>query len=280
MEIYQFLKLANAINDNENVNKIILASVLKKDLSWIYGNLRKIESNKKILHNYLSLIKKYADGFPLGYILGYVFFNNHKILVDQNVLIPRNETEILVNQTLFYVNSLFSFKSLDVLDLCTGSGCIAVSLALQKPNWNFIASDLSVSALRIAHLNQKLYDLDNITLVESDLFDNLNNKKFDIIISNPPYIDKNSNTYNSNNLIHEPELALFADNFGLKNYQKIFLEILNFTKKDFFIALEIGFDQKEAIEKLLQDEFNDYFYWFEKDYSNNWRFLFISSKQL
>lgn len=280
MKLYQFLNLAKTINDNDNVNKIILSNLLKKDLIWLYANLNSLNNNKKTLTIYLNLIKKYANGFPLGYILGYVFFNNNKILVNQNVLIPRNETEILVEKTLIYAKQIFNFNSLNVLDLGTGSGCIAISLALKETNWNIIASDISTKALNVARLNQKLYQLNNINLVHSDLFTNLNNIKFDIIVSNPPYIDKNSNNYNINNLQHEPELALFANNFGLSYYQKILAIILNFTNKDFFIALEIGFDQKEAIENMLKEKFNSYFYWFEKDYNNHFRFLFISSKAL
>ncbi|MGL5268685.1 MAG: peptide chain release factor N(5)-glutamine methyltransferase [Spiroplasma sp.] len=279
MKIYQFLKFAKILNNNENVNKIILANLLAKDLSWIYANLNSLNLDEKQLKQYLILIKKYVAGFPLGYILGYVFFSGNKILVDQNVLIPRNETEILVEKTLLYSSKLFNLKSLDILDLCTGSGCIAVSLALKRLDWNFIASDISTKALNIAALNKDFYYLNNIKLVESDLFTNLKNSKFDIVVANPPYINQNAINY-STSLVYEPELALFADDFGLYYYQRILASVLKFTKQDFLIALEIGFDQKQALEKLLVDKFNSYFYWFEKDYSNHWRFLFISSKKL
>lgn len=280
MKIYQILKLAKTINNDENVNKIILANLLNKDLNWVYANFNIFELDEKFLNQYLILIKKYFTGFPLGYILGYTFFKGNKIFLNQNVLIPRNETEILVERTLFYTEKLFNLKSLNVLDLCTGSGCIAISLALAKPNWNIIASDISNSALKVADLNKNFYCLNNIDLVKSDLFLNLKDQKFDVIISNPPYIDKNDNNYNINNLIHEPELALFANNFGLEYYQEIFAVILKFTKKDFFLALEIGFNQKQSIEKLLKNNFDSYFYWFEKDYQNYWRYLFVSSKEL
>lgn len=279
MKIYQFLNFAKAISDNENINKLILANFLKKDLSWVYANLKTIDFSEEQLEQYLDLIKKYRDGLPLGYLLGYVFFSGNKILVDQNVLIPRNETEILVEKTLYYSNKLFNGEALDTLDLCTGSGCIAISLALKKSNWNFIASDVSTKALKIAALNKDYYHLDNIQLVSSDLFANLKNKKFDIIIANPPYIDRLAKNYSSS-LIHEPDLALFADDKGLYYYQQIFLSVLKFTKQDFFVALEIGFDQKQALEAMLVKKFKHYFYWFEKDYNSHWRFLFISSMSL
>lgn len=280
MEIYQFLNLAKAINDNENVNKIILVNLLKKDLPWLYANLNTLQDDQTVLKEYLSLVQMYADGLPLGYIFGYVFFNNNKIFVDKNVLIPRNETEILVNHTLSYTEKLFSNKKIDVLDLCTGSGCIAITLALKQLDWNIIASDISSKALEIARLNQNFYQLQNIKLVESDLFANLTDNKFDLIICNPPYINKNSNTYDKTNLLHEPEIALFADNFGLIYYQRIFATFLQYTKKDFLLALEIGFDQKLILEAILQEQYSNYHYWFEKDYDNHWRYLFISSKAL
>ncbi|MBE4704219.1 peptide chain release factor N(5)-glutamine methyltransferase [Spiroplasma platyhelix] len=280
MQIYQFLNLARTVNDNENVNKIILVNLLNKDLVWLYSNLNTIKYDQKFLKKYLALVKQYADGLPLGYIFGYVFFNGNKILVDKNVLIPRNETEILVDRALFYAEKLFASKILNVLDLCTGSGCIAISMALKKANWNFIASDISTKTLDTARLNQNLHQLVNVKLVTSDLFVNLAESKFDLIVCNPPYIEKSSDTYQISKLAHEPELALFADDGGLEFYQRIFASVLNYTKPDFLLALEIGFDQKQALEKMLAEKFSSYFYWFEKDYQNHWRFLFISSKGL
>ncbi|MDQ7982948.1 MAG: peptide chain release factor N(5)-glutamine methyltransferase [Spiroplasma sp.] len=280
MKYYQFLSLARKINQNENVNKLILANLLEKNLTWIYANLNVVNTDRFFLQKYLSLVKKYASGWPLAYLSGHVFFYNYKIFVNEDVLIPRNETELLVSRVLFWSQKLFSFMPIKVLDLGTGSGCIAISLALKKPEWQIFASDISDKALEIAKLNQEFYHLDRLTLVKSDLFNNLTNEKFDIIISNPPYIDKSKKDYQINNLKHEPELALFADNFGLAYYQKILASVLNFTNKDFLIAFEIGFDQKSALESILALNFQNYFYWFEKDYSNHWRFLFISSCKL
>lgn len=280
MKYYQFLTLARKVNQNDNVNKLILANLLDKDLTWIYANLNTVNSDGYFLQKYLSLVKKYSSGFPLAYLSGHVYFYNYKIFVNENVLIPRNETELLVSRTLSWSQKLFNSVPLKVLDLGTGSGCIAISLALKKPEWKIFASDISDKALEIAKLNQEFYRLEQLNLVKSDLFNNLANEKFDIVISNPPYIDKNTNNYQINNLKHEPSLALFANNFGLEYYQKILASVLNHTNKDFLIALEIGFDQKPALESLLIANFKNYFYWFEKDYSNHWRFLFISSRKL
>lgn len=280
MQITQILKLAHSINDDEQVNKIILTNLIKQDLTWLYANLNTISYDADFLDTYLALVAKYASGYPLGYIFGYVFFTGHKILVDQNVLIPRNETELLVERTLFHAAKIFNGKQLDVLDLGTGSGCIAVSLALKNPDWNLIASDISSEALAVAASNKALHQLENIKLVASDLFTNLKDQQFDLIVSNPPYIDHQSNSYQISNLSHEPDLALFAENFGLEYYQRIFSSIAEFSKKEFLVALEIGFDQKPVLEKILQKQFPNYFYQFENDYQQHWRFLFISSKVL
>ena len=280
MKYYQFLSLARKINQNDNINKLILANLLKKDLTWIYANLNMVNTDKNFLRKYLSLVKKYASGFPFAYLSGHVFFYNYKIFINKNVLIPRNETELLVSRTLYWSQKLFNLVPLKVLDLGTGSGCIAISLALKNPEWEVFASDISDKALKIAKLNKEFYHLDRLNLVKSNLFSNLVDEKFDIVISNPPYIDKSKKNYQVNNLKYEPELALFADNFGLGYYQRILKSILNFTNKDFLISFEIGFDQKSELESILTENFQNYFYWFEKDYSNHWRFLFISSRQL
>lgn len=279
MQIYEILNLARARNNNENVNKIILANLLKQDLAWVYANLKTTKYDQKFLDQYLNLIQQYVAGMPLGYILGHVFFHGQKILVDHNVLIPRDETEGLVDLSLSYADKFFKSQTLAVLDLCTGSGCIAISLAKAKPKWNLIASDISAKALKVARANQQLHQVENLVFVASDLFANLD-KKFNLIICNPPYIDQTSDSYQSKNLSHEPALALFADNSGLDYYQRIFSTILHYVQEEFLLAFEIGFDQKDVLEAMVQEQFQDYSYWFEQDYNHHWRFLFISSRPL
>lgn len=277
LQIYQLLAKAKTINQQDHVNKEILVYLVKQDLAWLYRNLNTTQYDEQFAQKYLELVQQYANGVPLGYLVGHVFFRGQKIFVDQNVLIPRPATELLVEKTLVYAEKLFGPQKLNVLDLGTGSGCIATSLATAQPNWKFTASDVSIKALQVAQSNLALHDIKNVQLVASDLFANLPNQQFDILISNPPYIDRTSNTYEEKNLQHEPALALFAEQHGLYFYQQILATMKHYLKQDFLVAFEIGFDQKEVLTKILAKDFSQNSYWFEKDYQGHWRFLFISN---
>lgn len=275
MTYRDYLLLAKKINKkNEQINKIILLKFINKDLSWLYANLSQTIAID-FLESYLQLVKKFVAGYPLQYIIGYQWFLDHKFVVDNRVLIPRNETEELVKNVFVYAQNIFNNDNLKVLDLGTGSGAIAISLALKKPNWNIVASDISKDALTIAKINNDNFNLKNINFVESDIFTNLKNHKFNIIISNPPYIDETANTFSKNNLQYEPKLALFADHKGLYFYEVIFQQCHAVLEKSFLLAFEFGFDQKEALTILIKKYLPQYNYKFIKDINNKWRMLFI-----
>lgn len=275
MKYKDYLLAANCINKNdEKTNKIILLHFIEKDLSWLYANMDlKIEND--FLEQYLYLIEKYVAGYPLQYIVCYEYFYGNKFFVDDRVLIPRSETEELVNYVFEYSKNIFHNDKLSVLDLGTGSGVIAISIALKKPQWKVVASDISVPALEVAKINGKSHNLKNIKFIESDLFSNLKNHKFNIIISNPPYIDQTSDTYIISNLKHEPQSALFAKENGFLLYKLIFQQCANFLSKPFLLAFEFGFDQKEKLEILVKKYLCAYHYEFVKDINGKWRMLFI-----
>lgn len=275
MKYKDYLLAANCINkSDEKTNKIILLHFIEKDLSWLYANMDlKIEND--FLEQYLYLIEKYVAGYPLQYIVCYQYFYGNKFFVDDRVLIPRSETEELVNYVFEYSKNIFHNDKLSVLDLGTGSGVIAISIALKKPQWKVVASDISVAALEVAKINGKSHNLKNIKFIESDLFSNLKNHKFNIIISNPPYIDQTSDTYIISNLKHEPQSALFAKENGFLLYKLIFQQCANFLSKPFLLAFEFGFDQKEKLEILVKKYLCAYHYEFVKDINGKWRMLFI-----
>lgn len=275
MKYKDYLLAANCINKNdEKTNKIILLHFIEKDLSWLYANMDlKIEND--FLEQYLYLIEKYVAGYPLQYIVCYEYFYGNKFFVDDRVLIPRSETEELVNYVFEYSKNIFHNDKLSVLDLGTGSGVIAISIALKKPQWKVVASDISVPALEVAKINGKSHNLKNIKFIESDLFSNLKNHKFNIIISNPPYIDQTSDTYIISNLKHEPQSALFAKENGFLLYKLIFQQCTIFLSKPFLLAFEFGFDQKEKLEILVKKYLCAYHYEFVKDINGKWRMLFI-----
>lgn len=275
MTYQDYLLLAKKINrKNEQINKIILLQLLNQDLSWLYANLNQ-PVTIDFLDSYLALINKIVAGYPFQYIIGYQWFLGHKFVVDDRVLIPRSETEELVKNVFVYAQNIFDNDKLKVLDLGTGSGVIAISLALKQPHWNIVASDISKDALKVAKINNDNFQLNNIKFIESDIFTNLKNHKFNIIVANPPYIDEQANTFVMDNLQFEPKLALFAHNKGLYYYEVIFQQCHIFLEKLFLLAFEFGFDQKESLTILIKKYLPQYNYKFIKDINQKWRMLFI-----
>lgn len=200
--------------------------------------------NDKVLV-YKSLLEKRAARIPLQYITGVQEFMGLEFEVDENVLIPRQDTEILVEEVL----KVCVGKS--VLDLCTGSGCIILSLAKYGQVKRAVGSDISEKALQVAKRNAKKLNID-VTLVCSDLFENIR-ERFDIIVSNPPYI-KTEEYFSLMPEVrdHEPKLALEAGNDGLLYYKRIIKDLPGFIKPGGYVFFEIGYDQGKAVAGLLQ----------------------------
>ena len=233
--------------------------------------------NREYLEKYLS-DDKLDEGMELlnkgispQYIVGNVDFYGNIINVDSRVLIPRFETELLVEKTIHYVENLFNRK-VSILDIGTGSGCIAITLK-KEIDCDVVASDISLDAIDVAKRNAINNKVD-ILFVNSDIFSNIEDK-FDVIISNPPYIsyDEEIDDMVKNN---EPSLALYASNDGVYFYDKILSECAKYLNDRFLIAFEIGYTQGDRIVKLvykyLGDDINVKV---EKDYSNRDRFVFI-----
>lgn len=233
--------------------------------------------NREYLEKYLSN-DKLDEGMELlnkgispQYIVGNVDFYGNIINVDSRVLIPRFETELLVEKTIHYVENLFNRK-VSILDIGTGSGCIAITLK-KEIDCDVVASDISLDAIDVARENAINNKVD-ILFVNSDIFSNIEDK-FDVIISNPPYIsyDEEIDDMVKNN---EPSLALYASNDGVYFYDKILSECAKYLNDRFLIAFEIGYTQGDRIVKLvykyLGDDVNVRV---EKDYSNRDRFVFI-----
>ena len=197
-----------------------------------------------------SLFQKLAQHIPAQYIIGKTVFHGLPFQVDSRVLIPRPETEELVDLIL----EENSEQNLTVLDIGTGSGAIAVSLKKARPNWQITATDISLDALAVARENA-LQNKTDIRFVQSDIYSDLS-EKFDLIISNPPYIayeDKDEvgiNVWSS-----EPHLALFADEAGLAIYRNIIEAAPSYLKETGKLYFEIGYKQGEALQQLLGDVF-------------------------
>lgn len=214
-------------------------------------------------------LKKLEEGKPVQYIVGNVDFYDINLLVNKNVLIPRFETEYLVEKTINYAKKLK--EPLDILDIGTGSGAIAITLA-KHLNSKVIATDISEKALEIAQKNAKRNNT-QITFKQSDILKNVKGK-FDIIISNPPYISKDE-TIDPLVKNNEPSLALYADNKGLYFYEEILKNIKPYLKEKSIIAFEIGMTQSEDITKIAQKYLPKAKIITEQDLTKKNRYIFI-----
>lgn len=216
-------------------------------------------------------LKKLEEGLPVQYIVGNVDFYGRIFKVNANVLIPRFETEELVYKTLQYIKKL-SNQTISILDLGTGSGCIAITLKKELSNAQVTAVDLSEAVLLVAHENAKQNDAE-VTFVHSDMLKNVTGK-FDVIISNPPYIAK-TDEVDEKVLKYEPHMALFAEDEGLYFYREILKEAYKFLNEQFIIAFEIGEAQGEQLLELAKQYFKECNISLEKDMQGRNRFLFI-----
>lgn len=235
----------------------------------------KIEYLKKYLQDkdIDTAIKELESGIPVQYIVGNVDFYGNTINVNKNVLIPRFETELLVDKTIKYIKTNFKHH-VDILDIATGSGCIAITLKKEIDS-TVDASDISKEALKVAQENALNNKVD-INFINSDMLTNIT-KKYDIIISNPPYLTKEDDIIDivRNN---EPEIALYAKDNGLYYYDVILKNIKNNLKDKYLIAFEIGYTQGEAIKNLALKYLDNINVKIEKDYSSKDRFVFIEPK--
>lgn len=196
------------------------------------------------------IFKKLLAHQPAQYIIGTADFYGHTFQVDERVLIPRQETEELVSLILAENND----PTCSVLDIGTGSGAIAISLAYDRTTWDLTASDISKKALEVAMENACLLQTD-VTFIHSDCFDNISGK-YDIIVSNPPYISKQDEKEVAINVLSsEPHLALFAADDGTAIYQKIATKAGKYLSKKGKIYLEIGYKQGRVVQKIFSTVF-------------------------
>ncbi len=237
--------------------------------------MTELEYLKKYLHpedNLEEAIKRLEAGEPVQYIIGDTEFYGNIFKVDKNVLIPRPETEELVEKVIPLIKKEFGNTNLHLLDIGTGSGCIAISIKKNIPNINVTACDISPEALEVAKYNAKKNNTP-INFIESDIFSNISSK-YDIIISNPPYIKEDDQIMDivKNN---EPHLALYASNNGLYFYEKILSQASNYLFPKSLIAFEIGETQGEAIKQLAENYFPTSQIIIEKDFRHLDRYIFI-----
>ncbi len=257
--------------------RILLANLLNLNPLEIFLHLNdEVEKEKQDI--YIKEVEALKNNKPLQYVLGYTNFYGNKLIVNENVLIPRFETEELVENTLKYIDKYFN-QSLDIIDLGCGSGAIGLTLKqnITKIKTNITLLDISEEALKVAKENAKNLNLD-INFIKNDMLEN-RKEKYDIVISNPPYISEEEEI---EPIVreNEPHLALYAKEKGLYFYRKILSNISKNLKNQFLIAFEIGCTQKEEIIKIANTYLNNIQIICQKDLQNRDRMLFIISNSL
>lgn len=250
--------------------KILLAELLNLNPLELLNHLNEEVDQEKI-NTFKQEIKSLKNNKPIQYVLGNVNFYGQKFYINENVLIPRFETEELVENTIKYINQHFT-KPIDIIDLGCGTGVIGLTLE-QKVSTNSVdLIDISKKALEVTNKNcGKLNSKANI--IESDMFSNVE-KKYDVIISNPPYIKTNEEI---EEIVkeNEPSIALYAGEDGLDCYKKILKDIKKHMKEKCLIAFEIGYKQKDDIINLIRKNIPDVKIEAKKDLSGKDRMIFI-----
>lgn len=251
---FEALKWASLCIKDKNIEtdevQFLLLNQMNWDLTTLLRNYR-TKMTVKEREEFINNVNRLINGEPAQYIIGKTYFYGYPIKVDQNVLIPRPETEELVE----WILADYSKQPLKVLDVGTGSGAIAISLKKQRPDWQITASDISTDALKVAKSNAQLNGV-KINFVESDLLAKFAGKKFDVIVSNPPYIAYDEKRLMDQDVIdYEPQLALFAKHEGLFIYERLAKEAGNYLTDSGSLYLEIGFHQGQSVIKLLEDSY-------------------------
>ncbi len=238
----------NKIEEPINKAKRLLAFTLNVTKEYLLINYQE-EIPKEKVKTYNENIEKLISGEPIQYIIGKQEFMGIEFIVNKNVLIPQPDTEILVEKSIEIAKT---YEKPKILDLCTGSGAIAVSMGEIFPQAIIYASDISKEALLIAKTNDKS---NKIKFIQSNMFENIVGK-FDIIVSNPPYIKTEEIKKLSKEVQNEPNIALDGGKDGLQFYKKIIEQAHNYLNKNGYICLEIGEDQKEEVTKLIENNKN------------------------
>lgn len=273
------------INANEEIEKItgfsearyLMMELCQQEDIDLYSNLDK-QIDPKIEEKFNQGVKRLINNEPVAHILGYSYFYGNKFKVNSDVLIPRSETELLVMNSLLEIENHFNSFDLKMIDLAAGSGIIGITMKLEEKDLKVDLSDISQKALDVAKANAKQLKAD-VNLFKSDLLKKAieKNKKYDVIICNPPYIHDDEPLQISVKDF-EPHLALFGGKDGLDFYKRVLKESKKVINRPGLIAFEIGYDQKENLNKLVKKVYPNAKIKHFKDYANLDRMVFIYLK--
>ena len=259
----------NNIDDSAIISKMLAEYILGLDRNKIIiSEDKEVEENEKERY-YLGLIE-IVQGMPIQYITNKQEFMGLNFYVDENVLIPQPDTETLVEEVINICKE--KTENIKILDICTGSGAIGISVAKFIENSKVVLSDISKNAIEVAKKNAKDNKVeDKIEIIESDMFENISDK-FDIIVSNPPYIESEVISTLDKEVQNEPHIALDGGEDGLKFYRVLAEQSKKYLNDNGTICLEIGYNQREAVEEILK-ECNYKNIYSKKDLSGNDRIV-------
>lgn len=261
MEINELIKIGvDKIKGRQYSNPVLEATLLlgklmNVDKVYILTHGRDTVP-EEIVEKYMEAIKKRSQGYPIQYIIKEKEFMGLNFYVEEGVLIPRADTEIIVEYILEYIDKIYPQEEIKVLDIGIGSGAIGLSIAYYKKNTFVYGVDISPEAIKIASINRDRFKLENVKLLESDLFDKINKEeKFHIIVSNPPYIptgdiDKLQEEVKN----YEPRIALDGGKEGMAFYRRIIPESREYLEEEGLLIFEIGYDQGKQVEAIMEQE--------------------------
>ena len=256
MDIKSALKKGQSILIDNNIisakldSEILMSQAIRKNKKFIILNLHK-EIKKRDLDYFDNLIQERAKSKPIAQIIKKKDFWKYEFIVNNNVLIPRPDTEILIEQALKLVKNK---NRLQILDIGIGSGCILMSILKEKKNFIGTGIDISNKSLQISKANgQKLRINNRLRLFKSNI-DNFNTGKYDLIVSNPPYIKKSNLKCLEKDIGFEPKQALDGGLDGLSEIRKVIIKSSELIKRGGHFIIEIGFDQKNKVKKILRDK--------------------------
>ncbi len=253
----------NSLKDLDYCNplfesRLILAKILNVDKSYIYtyGDL---EVSEEAQEEFLSLIKKRSTAYPMAYLLNEKQFMGLDLYVEEGVLIPRPDTEVLIEYVIDYIEKTYKDKKINILDVGIGSGAISLSLGKYCPNARVYGMDIGYKPIKVSNINKERLKLNNVSFHQGDLFQAIDNLKLqgqcEIIISNPPYIREGDIKSLQKDVVdYEPRLALDGGLDGLDFYRKITHEGKKYLTKNGLLIYEIGFDQGQDLKKIMTNE--------------------------
>ena len=232
-----------------------LMEALKKSKEYLYSYPEKIIDDSQMV-KFESLFSSRLSGKPMAYILGYHDFYKYRFEINQNVLIPRNETEIIVPKILEVGDQIFhKIGELRVIDAGSGSGCIGISIAKERKNWDVLLIEKSEKAIKLLKKNKSHHLVNNVKIIHSDWLTSIQANSIDMVISNPPYIAKNSKFINKYVDKYEPELSLYSKENGFFDLRKLIVASRKALKNDGVLILENGYDQSDKVMRCLKENY-------------------------